>query len=93
MSDQLEKELNRGAEATQLIDNPIFKQVMEDVENDIDKGILNASTTDPEVCLDLIRQLQQLQSLKAKIVNYIQTGKMAQQTLKESEVKEIKLVR
>ena len=93
MNEHTEKELQRGAEAEQLIANPIFKEAMDGVENDIDKALLNVATTDTDLCLDLIRQLQQLQLIKAKIINFIQTGKMARATVNESVSEEKEITR
>ena len=82
---RLDKELKRGAEASQLIENPIFREVMDGIEQEIDDLSLSIPTTDKDLCVDIIMRKQVFESIKGQIVNYIQTGRMAKQMIEQNE--------
>lgn len=83
-----EQELQKGAEAQQLLNNPIFKEVMGDIKNKLHEITLNTPTTEMVACMDAIRNEQLFESIERMIVSYIYTGKMAQQMMEET--KEVK---
>ena len=93
MSEQLEKELQRGAEAQQLVESPIFREAMDGVEKDLNDLLLSIPTTQPDLCTDLIRRIQVFEAVKKKIISHIQTGKMAQMSLEESQIDETEFKR
>ena len=93
MSDKLEKELQRAAEAQQLIENPIFRETIDALEKELDDLSLTIPTTDRDLCADVIMRRQVFESIKMKIIHYIQTGKMAAETLKDSQPREKELTR
>ena len=85
MDEQLEKELQLGSEAQQLIESPVFRDVMKAVEKELNDLLLNIPTTQPDLCTDLIRRIQVFEAIKMKIRNVVNTGKLAQQSIEESE--------
>lgn len=89
MSEQLEKEMRHGAEAQQLIESPVFRDVMDRIEKELNDLLLAIPTTQPDLCTDLIRRIQVFESIKKKIINIIQTGKMAQLTVEEMHQEEM----
>ena len=94
MDGKLEKELQKGAEAQQLVDGPIFKEVMDAIEKDLDDAMLSIDTTDMEICTDVIRRRQLFESIKGKFSQFINDGKMAKFDIEaENEVKEPKFER
>lgn len=72
-----EKELQRGAEAKQLIEDPVFREAMDALEKELDDVSLSVPTTDKDLCADVIMRRQVFESIKGKLVEYIQTGNMA----------------
>ena len=89
MSDHLEKELQKGAEAQQLVESPIFKEVMDAIEKDLDDAMLAIDTTDTEICTDVIRRRQLFETIKGKFSQFINDGIVAKFDIEAmSEVKE-----
>ncbi len=84
-----EEEVIKGAEAQQLIESPIHKELMAVLEKDLDDATLNVNSIDTELCADIIRHRQVLELYKAKIVEFIQTGKLAETTLLAEETENV----
>jgi len=81
----LEDQLKRGAEAQQLIENPIFREALDAIEKEIDDLFTGIDTTDEILCADLIRRRQVCEAFKQMLIRYIQTGKYAKEDIEEKE--------
>lgn len=81
-----EEELQRGSEARQLLNNPIFKEVMDSIRNELNDLSDMVDTTDHKLCADVIMRKQVFNSIEGKIKQMIDTGKMAQMQM-EAEIK------
>ena len=91
--ERLDKELKRGAEAAQLIENPIFREALDAIESEIDDLSLSIPTTDKDLCVDVILRRQVFETFKGTLVSYIQTGRMAKQTLEQNQPQEVEFKR
>ena len=83
MSDdiKLEQERTRGVEAGQLLNNRIFREVLQQLNRELDQKADAVKTTDMEACQDIIRCKQLLSGLERIIVSYAETGKMARMAI------------
>lgn len=77
-----EEEATRGQDARQLLENPIYQSAMKAVEEAIINSMRRVPVTDDKAKGELIMSLQLLDQIQKRIKEYIQTGKMAEITLK-----------
>lgn len=79
----LEEEANRGAEALQLLANPLYKEAIAEVENGLIRSIKNSAIGDESTHHRLAIAMQLLGQITKHIEQVAQTGKMAEFQLKK----------
>jgi hypothetical protein len=76
----LDKELNevkRGEQASQVLDNPLFKESVEKVREGIIKSMATSPLGDDITHNRLVIALQLLNQIEKQLIDVMQTGKMA----------------
>lgn len=81
--DKLEDELRRGEEAAQLLRHPLFVSAFETLEQEIVDQWKQSNTVNPEGREKLHTMLYLLHRVQNHIMTHVETGKMADRTLKE----------
>jgi hypothetical protein len=76
-----EEYAQRGDDARRIMNDPILRQALEELERDIVQGMKALSATDLEGRDALWRELRALASFKVKVKNYVTRGDMAKKTL------------
>jgi hypothetical protein len=71
----------RGDDAKRIINDPILRQALEELERDIVQGMKALTATDLEGRDALWRELRALSSFKIKIKQYVSRGDVARKTL------------
>lgn len=80
-----EKESQRGEAARQVIKNPAFNEAVQEMYDDLEDKAQTTPTTDVETCADIIRCKQLMRQIEKNLVSFIQTGEMANDSLKDFE--------
>jgi len=76
----MDKELNevkRGEQASQVLDNPLFKESVEKVREGIIKSMATSPLGDDITHNRLVIALQLLNQIEKQLIDVMQTGKMA----------------
>jgi hypothetical protein len=76
----MDKELNevkRGEQASQVLDNPLFKESIEKVREGIIKSMATSPLGDDTTHNRLVIALQLLNQIEKQLIDVMQTGKMA----------------
>jgi hypothetical protein len=76
----MDKELNevkRGEQASQVLDNPLFKESVEKVREGIIKSMATSPLGDDTTHNRLVIALQLLNQIEKQLIDVMQTGKMA----------------
>lgn len=88
MKDQLEREVERGQLAKDLLDNELYKESWEKVESSIIQKWKECGIREKESQLELKQMFHVLSEVKRYVQIVAETGKMAQiQLNRESKVK------
>lgn len=87
-----EEELGRAQEAQVILDNPLFKEAVREIENALLLGIRQSAFKDSELREKLCQQYTLLHSLVGQFRTYLETGKLAEATLRERAVQAAKRV-
>ena len=82
-SEQLEREERRGRMAQEILDNALFKESFHSVKTGILEAWANSPIRDHEGQHELRLMLKLLNDVEANLVDVMQTGKLAQITLRE----------
>ena len=78
-----EEELQRAAEAEEILGRTLFKEAVSEVENAILEGIKRSPIKDGEFREKLCQQYIQLHAVLGQLRTYMETGKLASATLRE----------
>lgn len=78
-----EEELQRAEEARQVLDSGIFKEAVSEVESALINGIRMSPIKDAELREKLCQQLIQLGAVVGHIRSVMETGKLAEATIKQ----------
>jgi len=78
-----EEELSRASEAEAILKNPRFADAVKEVENALLEGIKRSAFKDSELREKLCQQLINLHSVVGQLRNYLETGRLAEETIKQ----------
>ena len=81
-----EQELERAARAEQILGDELFKEAVREVEEAILSGIKRSPIKDAELREKLCQQLTQLEAVVGYIRSVMETGKLAEATLKQRAI-------
>ncbi len=70
-------EVKRGEQASQVLDNPLFKESVEKVREGIIRSMATSPLGDSETHNRLVIAMQLLNQIEKQLTDVIQTGKMA----------------
>jgi len=76
------EELQRAVRAEQILGDDLFKEAVNKVEDALITGIKLSPIKDAEMREKLCQQLIQLHAVVGQIRSYIETGKLAEESLK-----------
>ena len=83
MSRELQKEAIDGAKARQVLENEAYQTAWEDAENSIIAQMVEVPMRDTEMHSRLVMALQILASVRKHINTVLETGQMAEMSLRE----------
>jgi hypothetical protein len=70
-------EIKRGEQASQVLDNPLFKESVEKVREGIIRSMASSPLGDSETHNRLVIAMQLLNQIEKQLTDVMQTGKMA----------------
>lgn len=85
-----EQEIKRGAEAEQVLNNIIYKEAFDKVEEGLIQAILNSALGDEKTHNKIAISLQLLHQINGALRTVMQTGKMAKIQVNESPIEKVK---
>lgn len=77
-----EQELGRAAEAEFILSNQLFQEAVEEVRQSLVDGIERTAFVDEKLREKLCQQLVALRSVVGKLQSHMETGKLAEETIK-----------
>ena len=87
-----EQELERAARAEQILGDSLFKDAVREIEEALLTGIRQTAFKDAELREKLCQQYTLLHSLVGQFRTYMETGKMAEATLKQRALEAVRKV-
>ena len=87
-----EEELERAARAEQILGDSLFKDAVKEIEEALLTGIRHTAFKDAELREKLCQQYTLLHSLVGQFRTYMETGKMAEATLKQRALEAVRKV-
>ena len=85
-----EEELQRAARAEQILGDDLFKEAFKEIETALLRGIQQSAFKDAELREKLCQQYTLLHSLIGQFRTYMETGKLAEATLRQKALESIK---
>lgn len=85
-----EEELQRAARAESILGDELFKEAVTEIETALLVGIRQTAFKDAELREKLCQQYTLLHSLLGQFRTYMETGKLAEATLKERALGAVK---
>jgi hypothetical protein len=83
-----EDEIQRAGEAQSILRNPLFKEAVREVREAIITGIERSAFTDEKTREKLSQQLVSLTAVVNKLQSHMETGKLAEETLKQNSIRD-----
>jgi len=83
-----EEELSRASEAEAILKNPRFADAVKEVENALLEGIKRSAFKDSELREKLCQQLINLHSVVGQLRTYLETGRLAEETIKQRNLRD-----
>ena len=86
--DQLEREIQRGQSAADLLDNQVWRDTWTEYEAEIVDQLKRCPPRDAEGREKLVLMLQMFAKFQAMVTETVQTGKLAAETLRQKSLRE-----
>lgn len=83
-----QEELERAGRAEQILGDSLFKEAVKEIENALLMGIRQSAFKDAELREKLCQQYTLLHSLVGQFRTYMETGKLAEETLRRKSISE-----
>jgi hypothetical protein len=77
MADKSLEEVKRGEQASKILDNPIYKEAIDKVRENIVASMTNSPLGDEKTHNRLVIALQLLNQINKQLTDVMQTGKLA----------------
>ena len=87
-----EQELERAARAEQILGDSLFKDAVREIEEALLMGIRQTAFKDAELREKLCQQYTLLHSIVGQFRTYMETGKLAEATLKQRALEAVRKV-
>lgn len=84
----VEEEVARADEARFLLENPLFREAVKAVEEALIGGIKRSPIKETDLREKLCQQLVALEAVVGQIRAHIETGKLAQETIRQRTLSE-----
>tara|TARA_X000001382_G_scaffold129839_2_gene122887 strand:+ start:1690 stop:1953 length:264 start_codon:yes stop_codon:yes gene_type:complete len=81
---QARQDIQKGVDAKNLKENPVFKNIFENIEKDILDYIRNSNPSSAKEREEAYFQLYALKQVQSKIQSFIDDGKVADRFMQES---------
>lgn len=85
-----QEEIIRGAEAENILNNAIYKEAFNKVEEGLVKAILNSALGDEKTHNKIAISLQLLHKINSELTTVMQTGKLAKIQVNETVGEKVK---
>ena len=83
-----DEELQRAGRAEQILGDSLFKEVVQEIESALLLGIRQSAFKDAELREKLCQQYTLLHSLVGQFRTYMETGKLAEETIRRKTLSE-----
>ena len=83
-----EEEIQRAIRAEQILKDELFKEAVREVKEAILNGIEMSAIKDSEMREKLCQQLILLNAVVGRLRTYMETGKLAEETIKQQTIRE-----
>ena len=83
-----EEEIQRAVRADQILKDELFKDAVQEVRGAILNGIEMSALKDEELREKLCQQLILLNTVVGRLRTYMETGKLAEETIKQQTIRE-----
>ena len=83
-----EEEIQRAIRAEQILKDELFKEAVREVKEAILNGIEMSAIKDSEMREKLCQQLILLNTVVGRLKTYMETGKLAEETIKQQTIRE-----
>ena len=83
-----EEEIQRAIRAEQILKDELFKEAVREVKEAILNGIEMSAIKDSEMREKLCQQLILLNTVVGRLRTYMETGKLAEETIKQQTIRE-----
>jgi len=83
-----EDEIRRAGKAKEILNNEIFKEAFAEIEAALLRGIRQAGITDEKLREKLCARYDLLHTLRDQIETYIETGVLAEETIRRQTLME-----
>ena len=83
-----EEEIQRALRAEQILKDELFKEAVREVKEAILNGIEMSAIKDSEMREKLCQQLILLNTVVGRLRTYMETGKLAEETIKQQTIRE-----
>lgn len=88
-----EEELVRAGKASEILTEPLFKEAVETIREALITGIQRSAFTDEKLREKLCQRLALLEDILGQLRTVMETGKMAEETIRQRSLSErLKLV-
>lgn len=84
-----ESEIRRAGEAERILNDPIFKEAFDQIEQALLSGMRASGISDDKLRLRLLDKYEALQSLRQVLESTMETGKLAKEQLELERRKNI----
>ena len=84
----LEEQLIYGQQAGEILENPVWKDVWTQYEQQITQALLSTPVNDVDALQKAVQALQLMRNLRAMIEQSLATGKMAEMELRRKSLLE-----
>ena len=83
-----EEEIQRAVRAERILKDELFKEAVREVKDAILNGIEMSAIKDSEMREKLCQQLILLNTVVGRLRTYMETGKLAEETIKQQTIRE-----
>lgn len=84
-----ESEIRRAGEAERILNDPVFKESFEQIEQALLSGMRSAGIVDDKLRLRLLDKYEALQSVRQVLQSTMETGRLAKEQLEMEKKKNI----
>ena len=85
---RLEEEIRRAGRAKEILENQLFKEAVDEIEESIKQGRLNSAATAVDLREKLADQERALYAIISKLKTHMETGELAKEEIRRRSLAE-----